>query len=127
MPTELRGSCLVFAICSVLHRTQRRVLLMGAFAWYMINGVTKPNSKGLSPMKVLKRIPRLSGTVTIGVLLLFILNSFGLSCRRGDPSNTPWGWGAEWACYGALEEYKFVDFLFFAWVGISDGSLLVLD
>lgn len=79
--------------------------------------VTKPGSKGISPGVVLKRIPRLRGTITIGVMFLFVLFSVGYKCYRVDPQNQ--GWGGKWTCYDrAIDNYGLMDYLYFAWAGI---------
>ena len=76
-------------------------------------------AKGVSPGVVLKRIPRLSGTVTIAALLIWMSYLLGLHHHKllRTVYTAPWGWGPE-----GIEGYSLIDYLRFSWVGIYTGT-----
>jgi peptidoglycan/LPS O-acetylase OafA/YrhL len=77
----------------------------------------RTGSKGISPGIVLKRIPRLSGTITIGVLLMYVFNSLGWVCSSLNKTNNE-GWPSAWLCNGPLENLGIIDYISLAWFGV---------
>ena len=89
--------------------------------------VTRPNSKGFSPGILIKRIPRLSGTVFMASCFLFFALQFGWVCNleAGKILNRPW-LGPETASIQS-KEYNIFDIMYHSFVGIYNGQDLYID
>lgn len=81
-------------------------------------GTTKKGGKGLSPAVVLKRIPRLSGTIMFGMILLYVLHMAGAVCKS-RPVEDAAHWFYSFACPSEdLDNYNFLHLMKFAWMDV---------
>jgi peptidoglycan/LPS O-acetylase OafA/YrhL len=89
--------------------------------------MTRANSKGFSPGILLKRIPRLSGTVFMASCFLFLALQLGwvFNQEAGKILNRTW-LGEETARIQS-REYNFWDIIYHSFVGIYNGSDLFID
>lgn len=69
---------------------------------------------------VVKRVARLSGTVSIGIAFLYILRKAGMICEQETGSSE--GWDRKWSCPANASQYSFIDYFFYAWVGVYAGG-----
>jgi peptidoglycan/LPS O-acetylase OafA/YrhL len=83
-------------------------------------GATKRGAKGLSPLAVIKRIPRLSGAIMISLIMLYIVQIADLMCNPyGDPIP---GFDRFWVCQTPLEGVSFFGYIRFAFVDVYRGT-----
>lgn len=81
-------------------------------------GTTKKGGKGLSPAVVLKRIPRLSGTIMMGMILLFLFHTAGIVCKTRPAVNGS-DWFYNFSCPSIdLDNYNFLHYMKFAWMDV---------
>ena len=91
---------------------------ISVYVFFVLSGdalsipVTRKGSKGVPPLAILKRIPRLSGSIMLSLLLLFILNVFGILCDPDGPEIP--GWNREWTCQASVADYSFLEYIKFA-------------
>ncbi len=91
---------------------------ISVYVFFVLSGdalsipVTRKVSKGVPPLAILKRIPRLSGSIMLSLLLLYTMNVFGILCDPDGPQIP--SWNREWTCQSNVGDYSFLEYIKFA-------------